>query len=67
MADPSLLIDETNPLFRLSLAEFRSEINRRGYSVGEMERLRKIRRKLKNRRYKREARSSRLPHTQQSR
>ena len=55
MADSSLAIDENNPLFRLSLAEFKSEIHRRGYSVGEMDRLKRLRRKLKNRKYKQEA------------
>jgi hypothetical protein len=54
MADSSLSIDENNPIFRLSLAEFKSEIHRRGYSVGEIERLKRLRRKLKNRTYKRE-------------
>lgn len=56
MADyASLRLDESNPIFKLSVPEFRAEMTRRGYSLGEMERLRKIRRKIKNRKYKQEA------------
>ena len=61
MADPCTRMDETNPIFRLSLSEFRSELNRRGYGLKDTERLRKMRRKLKNRRYKQEARLLQYP------
>lgn len=55
MADySSLHIEENNPIFKLGVSEFRSEMIRRGYTMAEMDRLRRIRRKIKNRRYKRE-------------
>ena len=52
----ALQVDETNPIFQLNLGEFKSELIRRGYTDTEMLRLGKIRRKLKNREYKKHER-----------
>jgi len=52
----ALQVDEGNAIFELTLAEFKNELIRRGYTDTEMARLGKIRRKLKNRQYKKHER-----------